>query len=497
MLMLLSPLLTAMVFAQAQPDRTQTGEVVDDQGKPVAGVPVVCYVPPSLSGKEYQAEAQARTDAEGQFRLKLPRYGGSLGGGMNFLAYRPGSALTARSLRRRPYRVILRKPEPRTIQIEGPDGQPIAGARVTPRVLHIFNGDTAEIPESMAAPLAVITGPDGRATFNYLAARDQLVAARVAADPIGTQDFLLVDSPGRSSVEPVIAIKLKKTSRLSARILDGAGQPVADQVVEIWSRGEGNWLGPNSVDLRGGPLRTKADGRFQTPDNLLVGSTYRIAVRAPGKEPILSDWIAIGEQPRTLLTMKLRALRTVGGRVVDRQGKPVADVAVFQTGDGPEPTATRSGADGRFSLGGFRQGSVFVFVRAEGFRFHGQLIKEAEREVTVELTRTGERPLREMKMLPELIPLEESRAMARRLIEPVWKMDMQKGSDGQWYSTLLASWRSIPQGPSRSWNRRRSRPKCGSPGCGPRSPRRWPAATRRRPPRSPSRSPTPPSAPRP
>ena len=56
--------------------------------------------------------------------------------------------------------------------------------------------------------------------------------------------------------------------------------PVAAQVVEIWSRGGGAWLGPNPVELRGGPLRTSADGRFQTPDNLLVGSTYRVVVRA-------------------------------------------------------------------------------------------------------------------------------------------------------------------------------------------------------------------------
>ncbi len=177
----------------------------------------------------------------------------------------------------------MQKPEPRTIRIEGPDGQPIAGARITPRIFDVFSGATAEIPESMAAPLAVITGPDGRATINYLAARDQLVAARVAAEPIGTQDFLLVERPGRSSVEPVIAIRLKKTSRLTGRIVDGAGQPVAGQVVEIWSKGGGGWLGPNSVELRGGPLRTSADGRFQTPDNLLVGSTYRVVVRAAAR----------------------------------------------------------------------------------------------------------------------------------------------------------------------------------------------------------------------
>jgi hypothetical protein len=437
---LLGPLLAMMVLAQA-PD----GEVVDDQSKPVADVLVVFYVAPNVSGKEYQAEVQTRTDAGGQFRIKHPPLGRMFIGGINFLAYRPGSALTAKSLYPPPSRLVLRKPEPQTIQIDGPDGKPIAGARIAPLILHVFNGTTADIPESMARPLAVTTGPDGRATLNYLAARDQLVAVRVSADPIGTQDFLLVERPGRSAVEPVIRIKLKNTSRIAGRIVDGSRQPVAGQVVEIWSRGGGR-LRPNSVELRGGPLKTTADGRFQTPDNLLVGSTYRVVVRASGKEPILSDWIAIGETPRTLLPMRLRSLRSVRGRVIDRQGKPVANVEVFQSGDGPEQTSTKTGADGRFILDGFRQGPVFVFARGEGFRFHGQLIKEGEHEVTIELTRVTERPVRRMRMLPDLISVEESRAMTRRLVEPMWKGVVEKGDDRAKFTTLDALAKVDPAG---------------------------------------------------
>ena len=37
--------LLAALLAQAQPDRTISGEVVDDQGKPVAGARVVLYAP--------------------------------------------------------------------------------------------------------------------------------------------------------------------------------------------------------------------------------------------------------------------------------------------------------------------------------------------------------------------------------------------------------------------------------------------------------------------
>ena len=57
---------------------------------------------------------------------------------------------------------------------------------------------TADVPESLADPLAVTTGPDGKATLDYLAARDQLVAVRVSAYLIGTQDILLIERPGRA-----------------------------------------------------------------------------------------------------------------------------------------------------------------------------------------------------------------------------------------------------------------------------------------------------------
>ena len=144
-------------------------------------------------------------------------------------------------------------------------------------------------------------------------------------------------------------IRLKKTSRLTGRIVDESGQPVANQAIEVWLRTARNWLGSSKVELTGGSLRTAADGSFKTPDNLMVGSTYRVVVRAPGKEPILSDWLTIGEAPRALLPMPLRSLRTIGGRVVDRQGKPVANIEVFQSGDGPEPTRP-----GRSPTAGFR-----------------------------------------------------------------------------------------------------------------------------------------------
>jgi hypothetical protein len=339
----------------------------------------------------------------------------------NFWAYRPGSALAAAAGYQRAPAIALTNSEPRTIKIEGPSGQPIGVARIYPRIVLLASRSVPDdVPDSLAELKAVATGPDGKATFDYLTPGDRLVAVRIKAESIGTQDIQLVKRPGRDGQGATITLKLESTSRLSGRLRNRAGQPIPNQAVEVWSQGS-YYLATSQVGFKNGPLRTAADGSFQTPENLLVGSSYRVVVRAPGMEPVLSDWITIGEKPRVLLPMILRPLRTLSGRVVDRLGKPVAGIEVFQSGDGPERTSTKTDHDGRFALSGFCQGPVFLFARGDGFRFCGRLVKPGDADILVELTRTTERPAREMKMLPDPIPLEESRALARRLIEPYWQ----------------------------------------------------------------------------
>jgi Carboxypeptidase regulatory-like domain len=438
MMTFLGPLITVVLLAQAPAARGIAGEVVDDQGKPVADAQVVLYSPPTAYGQGESVEVRATSDAQGKFNLKVPPLKRIVVNGVQFFAYLPGAAITSLAYMRSPYRLVLEKPSPRTVTVLGADGQPVAGARVALRLIHVFGKGNAEVPASLANSLATSTGPDGKATIAYMAPRDQLVAARVTADGIGTQDILLIKRPGRDSEESAITIKLKPTSRFAGRIVDQDGRPVAGQLVEVFSRGDATWLGPNTVEFTQGPLRSDSDGSFQTPDNLMIGLPYRVAVREPGKEPILSDWITIGEKPRDLPLMVQRPARTVSGRVVDRQSNPVANIEVFQSGDGPERTTTHTDADGRFSLGGFRQGTVFVFVRGDGFRFLGRLIKPTDRNVTIELTRVSERPTREMKMLPDPITPEESRALARRLVEPLWDQTSREDQDNGRYRVLTS-----------------------------------------------------------
>ena len=93
----------------------------------------------------------------------------------------------------------------------------------------------------------------------------------------------------------MITIKLKKTSSISGRLVDERRQPLAGQLVEIWSNRQGVRLLPSLVGFKQGPVRTDADGSFCTPANLLQGSAYRVAIRRPAK----TRSFPIGSRSRT------------------------------------------------------------------------------------------------------------------------------------------------------------------------------------------------------
>jgi hypothetical protein len=425
---LFASILATALLARS-PGETIQGKVVDDQGKPVAGAQVLFQAPAAWGVKPGPVEVRTQTDADGRFRLTTPplRH-------VDIDLTRVWLSHAGRALARVPHSeeltrvIVLHRRVAKTIKIEGPDGRPEFGARIAPRVIWFRNEEAAcWMPDSLAESRTVTTGREGRATIDDLPGPSKLLAVRVTAESIGTQDLLINDDHGD------VTLRLKPTSRLSGRVRARAGEPAVGQTIEVWTMPRyllerAYWLESNPVAFTNGPLKTAGDGSFETPDNLLVGSLYRVVVRAAGQQPILSDAITIENKLRVLLPMIQRPLRIISGRVVDRRGKPVAGIEVFQSGDGPERTTTKTDADGRFSLGGFCQGPVCLFARGEGFRFFGRLVKPGDGDVAIEMTRLSERPLRDMRMLPTPIPLEESRALAKRLIEPYWQAFRQKRS---------------------------------------------------------------------
>src|SRR5580693_6033441 len=128
-------LIATAFLGQVQVNQPATGEVVDDKGKPIADAEVVLYSPPTNYGKGTSVEVRATSDAQGKFSLIVPRFERIYTNGVHFLAYRPGWAMTAQPYGWPPYRLVLEKPRPRTIKVEGSDGQPLPGARVALQIV--------------------------------------------------------------------------------------------------------------------------------------------------------------------------------------------------------------------------------------------------------------------------------------------------------------------------------------------------------------------------
>jgi hypothetical protein len=415
------PLLALSLAAQLFDPRFQ-GSVVTDAGEPASGALVLVDI--EWQGLPAPQIGSTTTDEQGRFRLALSRpkeagKGSVVNGNRSHIfAHRKGSALAASSLTGRTVTLRLRQTAPRAVTVRQAGGKPLVGVKVMPRLVRITDGDIAEIPLELSTRLAATTGPDGKASLDGLAAWDELLVVRVTGASVASQDVILADRPGRAGTTGPMEIVLKGLSRIAGRVVDDVGKPVAGQEVEVWAQGS-SFFFSCPVEFVGGPVRTRPDGSFQTPQGLLAGSTFRVAVRAPGKDVVVGDWITLGPQPRDVPEIVLGALRTIRGRVVDRAGKPIADAQLLQRGDGPEPTSARSDAEGRFALPGFRTRPVILFARKGGFRFHGQIVRPHEDDVTVALSRRDEAPETEMKPLPYPEMPTDAKAIARRLIEPV------------------------------------------------------------------------------
>ena len=255
--------------------------------------------------------------------------------------------------------------------------------------------------------------------------------------------------PGRP-VKDRVTLKLGRPARLSGQVSNASGQPAANVPVEVWvenlfyqpSDPDGNPKpvgGASLIHFDSGPIRTGADGSFRTPPQLMTGWSYQIIVRPEGDPPVRSESLTASTELTTVPTLRLRQHRKLVGLVHDRQGQPVAGARVFLPSGEP---STTTDAQGRFLLEGVLPARTYLLVQAEGFRFQGWPGVPARQPVerTLTLVRTSEPPDRTMAPLPAPISLEESRALARRVLEPYLQAALEKGDDQSrfWCLSLLS-----------------------------------------------------------
>jgi hypothetical protein len=433
------PLVMAVLAAQGP----ILGQVTDARGKPVGGAEVVLTLGPSREGV-VPVVAGTRANDAGRFTFKAVEFARypDIGRCGTLWACKPDAALSLGidDLFRndRPdqvHRIVLEVAKPRKLTLRDDAGRPLAGVRVAPRLLQTeqtrYYG--VAIPDAWLDRFTAMTDLNGlalvpgmscpmnmRSASITLPGQGRLVKALVYAE-IGQDATLTVGGPGR----------------LSGRVEVSSPQAttLAEAAIDVWVRCESalgkdltQWLAPEPVRTEPGAVRVAEDGRFETPRVLPRNATYRVVVRQPGFAPAISSWVRLAGDEATIPPVVLRPLKTIKGRVIDREGQPVAGVRVVQSGGGP---ATETDPAGRFALADAQSGPEFLISSKPGFRVQGLAVSEeiAGAAITIELRRTGEPPDRPMATLPPPIPLDESRKLARRVLHPALARALKQGND--------------------------------------------------------------------
>ncbi|HYU34497.1 MAG TPA: carboxypeptidase-like regulatory domain-containing protein [Thermoanaerobaculia bacterium] len=315
-----------------------TGQVVDNQGKPVAGAKVWAGTT-SWDEKSHVVLASlperpaAVTDQEGRFALgKLPPAPALLD------VCRDGYV---------PWRDAGVSPGPLRIQLEtatriagralDPSGAPVPGVHVTaesqarPSGHNVLGARCGEVGQRDEA----VTDAAGRFTLAPLRADWYTVTAEAPGwqriPPLRRQTTL--DHP----VDP-LRLVLEPAAFLVGKVVDPDGQPVAGAEITLADEPAGKVPATSSG----------TDGAFRL-DGLLPGRRT-VHVEHPDWVALSVDLALSAGENRSDLTLAEPRRFDVRGRVVDPQGEPVAGATVGENTEGGVTGETTTSADGSFVL---------------------------------------------------------------------------------------------------------------------------------------------------
>lgn len=335
-----------------RPGRTAFGTVVDEAGRPAAGIAVELVREERIPFGGVLGEAgpyRAVTGPEGRFEIPdLPAGQATLG------ITRPGFPLSwVRRLqipegagRTDLGRLELQAGRTITGRALDPQGQPLADvavwvARVADSALQ------ATWKRQIEAGPQAVTGPDGRFSIPHVEKQARLVLCRA-----GYQSARPTES-GDVKLQPVVRVP---RARIAGRVVTASGEPVAGARVAFELMiGCGYRLiqfdpcppeeAPPSPQPVSGP-----DGRFVLE---VEGSgTRRIWTQPAGFIRAMSPEIRYGPDEKPFVELVVDRGAVVTGRIFTLQGKPAAGAEVFIEGN----VRAVTGADGAFRLEGVEPG---------------------------------------------------------------------------------------------------------------------------------------------
>lgn len=341
---------------------TLTGTVRSAAGRPLADVPVFAFVRGGTGQR-----ATTHSAADGSFTLaNLPprvSYATAVPAGRCETRWQqvelaPGGTSTLE--------IVV--PEGRTVRgtvLDAVTGAPIAGARI---------GTTWTLRHG------VVTAADGTFALGGLGESEQLY---VRADGYADQIDEVPNEPEPAPFE----FRMQRGDTIVGRVVDTAGRGLGTAYVAAGAR---LWNAQRTLsDTLWCAAKVEADGRFRIdrlPREFGKPRAWQLLVRAPGHgtrvlampvERFVDGRLDVGE-------LRLAEQGLLEGRVVDGEGKPLADVEIDLRGTPdqalelvPEATefaavyhfqsrSTRTAQDGSFRIAGLAAGSYQVTAQPRG-----------------------------------------------------------------------------------------------------------------------------------
>jgi hypothetical protein len=320
------------------------GMVVGPDGLPVAGAEVVA----ASSGRDGQSATlmgRTRSDDAGRFALRLAQdptvcerpilwaISGDLVVGI--------SPVDQCALDGEPVRISLGSPGGADFVVAGPDGRPIAGARVIPRTVA---REGARIPEVVAELAAATTDHEGRVEFDEFRP-EELLSVVVEAPGYGVQLREFRTPDGLADVRTK-AMTLQACGRVVGRVVAEDPKTVAGLTIRVESAGTQGGVSAGSAEVS-----TDRAGHFEVPAIAAGALTIRVRTREGSPDlpaRVIRRTLEAGRSLDVEIPLR-RGVRVTGVALGASDGQPIAGVIVSVVPSSlAEPTRVRTDEQGRY-----------------------------------------------------------------------------------------------------------------------------------------------------
>jgi hypothetical protein len=288
------------------------------------------------------------------------------------------------------------------------------------------------LPEELTDQLKAQTDARGRARLVGFGPGD-LLWISVRSPSFGKQ----VGAPAALGPNGDLGITMRPVGQVVGRLVADDQGLVAKRHVSVFTFVEGD----QSSTSGGAEATTDDQGRFEMPAvaagklSIVVQPRKGAADRArPPRDVVVESGKRV--EVSIPLVGPVR-FRQITGKVVDRQGEPIAGALVIQQGDTPTRTECQTDERGRFSLAEVAPRRTFVFASKPGYRFQGELLAPQATELTIRLIRS-DGPVEPMKTLSPVLPHDEELALAKRLLDPYLKEVLKRGGEAEKVRTCEA-----------------------------------------------------------